>query len=208
MPVTTMTIWWPMGPFQIPFLGATPIPNYGCKAVTYYYPDTNSALIYSPEYALFASYVYASTIYHCPSDATDFMVNGQPFPRLRSYALNLFMGTVNLSVSPFGNPSSIHIFQKSSGITEPSRYFTFQDVNPKSICAPNFPVAMWNPENDVMALYPFLDHNSGGVVSFADGNMRNGIAGMTTVPYTPSPKLSRTSTGMMITCQTILTSNG
>lgn len=136
----------------------------------YYYSDTNSALIYSPEYALFAAYVYASTIYHCPSDATDFMVNGQPFPRLRSYALNLFMGTVNMSISPFGNPSSIHIFQKSSGITDPSRYFTFQDVYPKSICAPNFPVAMWNADNDVMALYPFLDHNKGGVVSFADGH--------------------------------------
>jgi prepilin-type N-terminal cleavage/methylation domain-containing protein/prepilin-type processing-associated H-X9-DG protein len=137
---------------------------------SYAYPDTNSALLYSSTYALFANYVYASAIYRCPSDVPYVITNGINAPKFRSYSLNGFMGSAGSWISAFGNPSSIHLFEKSTDIIEPSRFFTFQDVYYKSICSPIFMVAMWDADNDVMANYPFIDHNNGGVVSFADGH--------------------------------------
>jgi prepilin-type N-terminal cleavage/methylation domain-containing protein/prepilin-type processing-associated H-X9-DG protein len=140
---------------------------------SFLYPDTNSALIYSSEYALFAPYVFSSTIYHCPSDVSDIMVNSQAHPKLRSYGLNVFMG---LTGSPadsgkFGNFQSCIIFEKSAQITAPSRFFTFQDEYPKSICWPYFGVTMSWPGSEVFYNFPAIAHNNGGVVSFADGHV-------------------------------------
>jgi prepilin-type N-terminal cleavage/methylation domain-containing protein/prepilin-type processing-associated H-X9-DG protein len=137
---------------------------------SYAYPDTNSALIYSSEYALFASYVSASAIYHCPSDAPSVTLNGITAFKFRSYSLNVFMGYAGVWPGTLGDQSALRLFEKSADINEPSRFFTFQDVYNKSICSPIFMVAMWDANNDVMANYPFVDHNQGGVVSFADGH--------------------------------------
>jgi prepilin-type processing-associated H-X9-DG protein len=138
---------------------------------SYFYNDTNNALLYSSDYALFAPYVYASTIYHCPSDVSDFFINGQSVPKLRSYALNAFMGWTGAWINSFGSQTACRVFEKTTDVIEPSRFFTFQDVYPKSICAACFGVAMWDSAQDSIFNYPFIDHNRGGVVSFADGHV-------------------------------------
>jgi prepilin-type N-terminal cleavage/methylation domain-containing protein/prepilin-type processing-associated H-X9-DG protein len=138
---------------------------------SFYYGDTNSALLYSPDFALFAPYVFTTMIYRCPSDSPTFNVNGQSFPKLRSYGLNGFMGWVDVWDNGFGSQSSLRVFEKSTAVTEPSRFFTFQDVYAKSICTPFFGVAMWDVSDNSFYNYPFIDHNKGGVVSFADGHV-------------------------------------
>jgi len=140
------------------------------QGALYGYHDTNPALLWSSDYALFAIYINASTIYHCPTDVPEVIYGGQTYPKLRSYSLNAFMGWTgdwpeNLPGSP-----TCRIFEKSTDVIEPSRFFTFQDVYPKSICAPFFGVAMWS-EDDFMYNYPFIDHNKGGIVSFADSRV-------------------------------------
>jgi prepilin-type N-terminal cleavage/methylation domain-containing protein/prepilin-type processing-associated H-X9-DG protein len=137
----------------------------------YMYNDTNSALLYSSDYALFAPYISSSPIYRCPSDVPDVLVNGQFVPKLRSYGLNGFMGWIGAWNNQFGSQAALRAFEKTADVTEPSRFFTFQDVYPKSICAPFFGVAMWDSGSDSFYNYPFIDHNKGGVVSFADGHV-------------------------------------
>lgn len=138
---------------------------------SYYYGDTKSALLYGSDYALFAPYVSASAIYHCPTDASEFTTKGRAVPKLRSYALNVFMGWTGAWINSLGSQTALRVFKKTTDITLPSRFFIFQDVYPKSICAPCFGVAMWNADQDVMFNYPFIDHSRGGVVSFADGHV-------------------------------------
>jgi len=137
---------------------------------SFFYPDTNSALVYGSDYALFAPYLASSAIYHCPSDVPDITVNGVQYPKLRSYGLNAFMGWTGSWRGMLGSPTGCLVFEKSTQIVIPSRFFTFQDEYPKSICWPYFGVSMGYPGSEVFYNYPAIAHNNGGVVSFADGH--------------------------------------
>lgn len=137
---------------------------------SYYYPDTNDALLYSPEYALFAPYLASSQVYHCPADVPDFSRNGIECPKLRSYGLNAWMGWAGPWDSVLGSSTGCRIFQKASDITTPSRFFTFQDIYPSSICWPSFGVTMTYPGSEVFYNYPSIAHDNGGVLAFADGH--------------------------------------
>ena len=137
---------------------------------SFFYPDTNSALLYSPEYALFAPYVASSEIYHCPSDVSDITVNGQQYPKFRSYGLSAFMGWTGPWIDWLCLPGTYRVFQKNTQIVTPSQFFTFQDEYPKSICWPYFGVFMGLPGTECFYNYPAISHNNGAVVSFADGH--------------------------------------
>lgn len=137
---------------------------------SFFYPDTNDALIYSPDYALFAPHLASSKVYHCPADVLDFSRNGVQGPKLRSYELNAFMGWTGawIDLCP---PGACLIFEKDTQITAPSRFFTFIDVYPQSICWPYFGVRMEDTGNENFCNYPAIAHNNGAVVSFADGHV-------------------------------------
>jgi prepilin-type N-terminal cleavage/methylation domain-containing protein/prepilin-type processing-associated H-X9-DG protein len=137
---------------------------------SFVYPDTNSALIWSSDYALFAPYLASSAIYHCPSDVSDITVNSQQCPKLRSYGLNAFMGWTGPWVDLLCLPATYRIFEKSAQIATPSQFFTFQDEYPASICWPYFGVCMGPPGTEIFYNFPAIAHNNGGVVSFADGH--------------------------------------
>jgi prepilin-type N-terminal cleavage/methylation domain-containing protein/prepilin-type processing-associated H-X9-DG protein len=131
--------------------------------------NTNYSLLLDPKYALFANYLHANKIYLCPTDRETVRISDQVFPRLRSYALNLYLGWTG----PWDNRlSSAHvIFRRQSELTlaMPAELFTFIDVNPDSICWPYFGVQM---VRDSFFNFPNSSHNSGGVVSFADGHVQ------------------------------------
>src|ERR1041385_3303400 len=56
-------------------------------------PDnTNSAYLLSPNFAQFASYLPKTDIYVCPADRHDVNVLGQPYPKIRSYEMNAYVG--------------------------------------------------------------------------------------------------------------------
>jgi len=131
--------------------------------------NTNYTLILDPKYALFANYLTTSKVYLCPTDRETVQIAGQTYPRLRSYALNAYLGwtgpwDIRLS-------SAFRVFKKQSEITAalPAGVFTFIDVNPDSICWPYFGVQMLR---DSFFNFPNSSHNSGGVVSFADGHVQ------------------------------------
>jgi len=67
--------------------------------------------------------------------------------------------------------TAFRVFSKESEMTTvapASGFFTFQDVNPDSICWPFFGVYM---DRDAFFNFPNASHNRGGVVSLADGHV-------------------------------------
>jgi hypothetical protein len=54
---------------------------------------TNTTYILDTKYALFASYLQTPKVYLCPTDRPNVQVNGRSLPRVRSYALNAYVGT-------------------------------------------------------------------------------------------------------------------
>lgn len=149
-PVSTTTKLWVQGAF--------------------YYPDanTNATYLLDPKYALFASYVRSAKTYLCPTDPTTVLLSGHPYPKLRSYALNAYLGWVGAwdsRLSPL-----FRVFKKHGSLVSamPAGVFLFQDVNDKSVCWPYFGVEM---AEDSFFNFPNSSHNRGGMVSFADGHV-------------------------------------
>jgi prepilin-type N-terminal cleavage/methylation domain-containing protein len=136
----------------------------------FYYPEanTNATYILDPKYALFANYLHSTKIYLCPTDESTVTVNHQTFPRLRSYALNAYLGWVGDWDTRLS--SSYKVFKRHSELVPPapSGVFVFQDVNPKSICWPFFGVQM---AQESFFNFPNSSHSQGGIISFSDGHV-------------------------------------
>ena len=132
------------------------------------YPEanTNSAYLLDPKYALFAEYLHSFQVYVCPADPGTIEFAGKPFPRLRSYSMNAYLGWIG----HWDNRLEVNytVFEKQSQITRNAGVFIFTDVHPKSICWPYFGVQM---RDDVFLLFPSSSHNAGAVMSFADAHV-------------------------------------
>jgi prepilin-type N-terminal cleavage/methylation domain-containing protein/prepilin-type processing-associated H-X9-DG protein len=125
-----------------------------------------SRYILDPRYAAFADYLKNIRVYVCPTDRSMVEAYGKWYPKLRSYALNAYLGWVG----PLDERlSTAHqTFKKHSQINAPSGTFLFQDVQPDSICWPYFGVRM---QDENFYNFPNSSHNQRGNVSFADGHI-------------------------------------
>ena len=149
-PPSTTTKLWIQGAFVVPAA------------------NTNLGYILDPKYSLFASYIRTASSYICPADPPKVVLSSGTYPKIRSYALNAYLGWIGSwdgRMSP-----SYKIFRKHGSLTAamPAGVFTFQDVHHKSICWPYFGVHM---TQDAFFNFPNSSHNFGGVVSFADGHV-------------------------------------
>jgi prepilin-type N-terminal cleavage/methylation domain-containing protein/prepilin-type processing-associated H-X9-DG protein len=131
---------------------------------------TNNNYLINPSYALMANYIRTLSTFHCPTDRDLVRLSdGKYYARNRSYQLNAYTGW-------FGSwdtrlDSGYYVFQKTTEITarvSAGMVFTFQDVNPDSICWPYFGVQMVQPQ---WFSFPNASHNRGGVTAFADGHV-------------------------------------
>jgi prepilin-type N-terminal cleavage/methylation domain-containing protein/prepilin-type processing-associated H-X9-DG protein len=133
------------------------------------YPEanTNTAYLLDPKFALFADYLHTIQLYICPADPSTVSVNGRTYPKLRSYALNAYLGWAGHWDERLA--TNYTVFKKQSQLAPSlnSRVFLFTDVQPKSICWPYFGVQM---REDVFLLFPGSAHSRGGVISFVDGH--------------------------------------
>jgi prepilin-type N-terminal cleavage/methylation domain-containing protein/prepilin-type processing-associated H-X9-DG protein len=123
-----------------------------------------------PNYALFAPYLKTALIYKCPADRSTIRALGKDAPKVRSYAMNCYVGTPAGSLEePFVPLSGFRFYTKSSQLSadQPASRFIFADVNPANICSPAFGV---NMVQDVFFHYPSSAHNFSGVLAFADGH--------------------------------------
>ena len=133
---------------------------------------TNTAFLTDRKYALFAPYLSAAKTYQCPSDKTTIITSrGKPIPQVRSYALNVYVGTDNSMNDRLS--TRYQVFHKSADIQNPSGIFLFQDLTPQSLCTPAFIVLMPGMDGGLDRFFhiPATHHNRGGVVSYIDGHV-------------------------------------
>ncbi|HTL55311.1 MAG TPA: prepilin-type N-terminal cleavage/methylation domain-containing protein [Candidatus Limnocylindrales bacterium] len=124
--------------------------------------------IISPKYALFAPYLKTAQIYKCPADQSTMTTNGHVAPKIRSYAMNCYVGTpAGTLEEPFLPTPGYRYYVKSShiGADLPAQRFVFMDVNPANICSPAFGVDL---ADDLFFHYPSSLHRDSGVIVFAD----------------------------------------
>ncbi|PYJ07216.1 MAG: hypothetical protein DME25_04395 [Verrucomicrobia bacterium] len=144
-------------------------PKFWIQGVFYHIEsNTNSAYMLDPKYALFAPYLQTTRIYVCPTDRPTVVVSGQKYPKIRSYALNCYLGWVGEWDSRLS--SDYVVFKKYSDVATsrmPYGIFTFMDVYEDSICWPYYGVHM---NRDSFFNFPNTSHNGGSVISFADGH--------------------------------------
>ncbi len=116
-------------------------------------------------------------IWKCPSDHSEVIVNGVAKPRVRSMAMNVFLGGWGGTDGNWGPPfSDYNIYLKQSELSDPGpdKIFVFLDMREDSIDMGNFGTRMdgW-PDNP--QLYGFYDlpgsyHHFACGFSFADGH--------------------------------------
>jgi prepilin-type N-terminal cleavage/methylation domain-containing protein len=134
---------------------------------------TNADLILSPKYSLFASYIKDIRVYKCPSDRiAGTGVGNVEHPRVRSYAMNAYVGFRGGQFRGVPDTVRYKVFRKTSDVTgiSTSDLLVLLDVNPKSICRPLFGIYM---DRDAMLHYPASHHNRSGTMTYADGHIES-----------------------------------
>lgn len=136
--------------------------------------NTNVLYLKDPNYAKLWPYTQATGIYKCPADPSKVVINGRPYPRVRSISLSQAMNSRNDWLH-YLTQAKYRVFRKMSDITPmgPSKAYVFIDEHPDSINFADFAVAMNDgvaPTRIYIIDYPASTHNGSGGLSFADGH--------------------------------------
>ena len=123
--------------------------------------------ILNPQWALYARYIRDGRIYVCPGDPATVNYQGSPYQRIRSYAMNNFLGWEGFP-SPDIPMANWKAPQRLDRVDNPSDIFLIPDVNANSICWPYFGTYM---DREAFYNFPSAVHNRGGVISFSDGHV-------------------------------------
>ncbi len=137
-------------------------------------PDaTNYALLTDPNRSLFAPYLSAVKIYKCPADRTAGTNAKKPGLRVRSYAMNSYVGWVGGPFKSAPDETRYNVFRRGSQFIDPAGTMLFVELNPDSICRPCFGVYM-DPGQQTRFLHiPASYHNRAGVIAFADSHVES-----------------------------------
>ena len=132
---------------------------------------TNSAMLIDKRYSLFASYMKAPRIYKCPSDSALGTHGLKNAARVRSYAMNAFMGWQGPEWTSIPDTNQYRLYIKMSDLAYPgpSQLLVFQEVNPDSICRPCFGNYMGNGPTRFFHI-PASYHSRAGINAFGDGH--------------------------------------
>jgi prepilin-type N-terminal cleavage/methylation domain-containing protein/prepilin-type processing-associated H-X9-DG protein len=131
------------------------------------------------------------SIWRCPADRSGVMVGGERRPRIRSMAMNAYLGGFGGQPIGTGNMAAYTLYRKYSDLNRPGPAFiyVFVDERQDAINWGNSIIDMtgYSPNNP--ALYRWLDipaayHGNAGGFSFADGHseMRHWKDGRTSRP--------------------------
>jgi prepilin-type N-terminal cleavage/methylation domain-containing protein/prepilin-type processing-associated H-X9-DG protein len=131
--------------------------------------NTNTLLLINPKYALFAPYIRAAEVYHCPADKSTVLMRGQRLPRTRSMSMSQ---AFNCQGSWLPAPK-YKVFRKLSDITDPSpsRVYCLLDEHPDGINAGGYANQMVeSPASARIIDYPASYHNGAAGITFMDGH--------------------------------------
>lgn len=128
---------------------------------------TNQNALISKEFSVFTDYIASAATYACPADRHRLNLNGNLWPKVRSYSLNSYMGW---TWPPANLNSTKRVqYEKLSDIDQPTHRLTFLDVHPESICHPAF-ITLFSSA-DFLYHFPGSFHRENGVTAFADGHV-------------------------------------
>ncbi len=139
--------------------------------IRYGRPDgTNIGYLIGERKGSLGPYVKAHRIFKCPADrSVTKLTGGSSHPRVRSYSMNSFMGTMSR-----GGSGVWAVFMKRSDLNLRVRpeFFVFMDVHEDFLTTSNFDLS-----NDVAMLrenwseLPTARHGGSGLLSFVDGHV-------------------------------------
>jgi len=132
-------------------------------------PFVDQRYLVDEGYAAFGAYLKTASLYKCPADASMARTVSPPMPKIRSVAMNAYLGTAQSSIQI--SPGYL-IVQKMAQLNQlgPAKTFLLQDVLPENLCYPAFIVNMPG-SGETMFHIPSSQHSRGGVVSFCDGHV-------------------------------------
>ena len=131
---------------------------------------TNTALLLDPRRSLFAPYLNSLRLYKCPADHTPGTSARRADQRVRSYAMNSYMGWAGPAFKNAPDERRYRVFHRANDLNDPAGLMLFVDVNPNSICRPCFGVLMDGGAQTRFLHLPASHHSRSGVISFADGH--------------------------------------
>jgi len=151
-------------------------------------------------------YAKNTAIYRCPSDTSTVTFENVVRPRILTMSMNLYVGGFApvLGTDPLPNgtdggwsfANSYKIFNKTSGISQPSNIFVFLDMRQDTVNWSNFMSNMTgyspdNPDDWQFADIPGDYHDRAAGFSFADGHaeIKRWLDGRTTPPLLPAPNI-------------------
>jgi prepilin-type N-terminal cleavage/methylation domain-containing protein/prepilin-type processing-associated H-X9-DG protein len=130
--------------------------------------NTNTFLLVGDGNGRLGQYLKQASIFKCPSDKSWVEIHGQRHNRVRSVALNVFMGDTR--------PNRFHVrdgyqYTTWSSIHRPSFSLMFVDEHEDSLYGGAFFVT--TPENSENSFwgFPGSRHRGAGTLSFADGSV-------------------------------------
>ena len=116
-------------------------------------------------------------IWRCPSDRSYVTVNGERKARIRTMAMNAYLGGFGGQPITVGNMSAYTLYLKYGELSRPGadRVFVFIDEREDAVNYGNFLQDMTGYAPSIPALYRWLDlpaayHGNAGGLSFADGH--------------------------------------
>jgi prepilin-type N-terminal cleavage/methylation domain-containing protein/prepilin-type processing-associated H-X9-DG protein len=130
---------------------------------------TNTQFLVDPAYASFGHYLKSAAIYRCPADQSTVVSNGVRVPKIRSYAMNSYVGWIDRAAELTPH---YEVFTRMPQLARvgPAKIFLFQDVLPANLCFPALVVRMPGG-GDTFFHIPSSEHNRRGMVSFCDGHV-------------------------------------
>ena len=124
--------------------------------------------------SLFGQYIQTKGVYRCPADKSMIKVGRNEVPRLRSYALNGFVGwnTARSTGEPAyrnqPNPRYQSYLKMSDSARGPAEIFTFIEVHPVSLCRPFYGLNMKQNFYHV----PAGHHSGTAALGYMDGSTK------------------------------------
>jgi len=130
--------------------------------------NTNKVFLLDPTYSQIGPYVKSADVYKCVADKSTAVENNSTLPRVRSMAMNCWMGP-NSPAWNTGTTPAYHVFGKSSDIVHPGPADTivFIDERSDSIDDGYFAIDM---VKDQLPNLPAGYHSGCSGVTFADGH--------------------------------------
>ena len=107
--------------------------------------------------------------YHCPSDRSVVTINGTPYMRTRSYAMNHHMG--NHGTGYTTARKGIYSMAWMHEVSRPSHFFYFIDAHEDAISGGFFGVA--EPATGYWGTLPSSRHGASANMSFLDGHVES-----------------------------------